>query len=61
MNGLDFAHAVRKLRPDANITLMSSSGYERELIDQVRQKNINMYLPKPFDLNQLRKLLGDTA
>ncbi|MCB0195874.1 MAG: response regulator [Anaerolineae bacterium] len=54
MDGLELAKKVRQILPDARIVLMSASDFCR-FCDDVEKMNIDGYLKKPFNVDQLFK------
>ena len=56
MSGQDLIHRVRSEHPDVKIILMTAFS-SPELKEFVRHFQINGYLEKPFELEDLRKLI----
>ncbi|MCB0208765.1 MAG: response regulator [Anaerolineae bacterium] len=54
MDGLELAKKVRQILPNARIVLMSCSDFWR-FCDDVEKMNIDGYLKKPFNVDQLCK------
>lgn len=62
MNGYQIAHNLRKLPGMERLCLVAMSGYvDAETQRQAREAGFDHFLVKPFDLEELERLLADLA
>lgn len=56
MSGLEAAREINRLRPEVPIILMTAYG-EMDVAEPGRKLGILHYIDKPFDLNEVRRLV----
>jgi two-component system response regulator HydG len=61
MNGLDVLRAAKKLNPWTQVILITAHGDERLARDALKVDGAFDYLPKPLDLDELRKTISRAA
>jgi CheY-like chemotaxis protein len=58
MDGIQFLKEVRKIPDYIDIPIIFlSSTTNKDIINKAKQYNITKWLKKPFDLNELKKIL----
>jgi CheY-like chemotaxis protein len=61
MNGLELAQTVRQALPRARVVFMTAYGDGAVVQDQIRARQLDAYLRKPFSLKQVRDIVQATS
>jgi CheY-like chemotaxis protein len=59
MNGLEALLSIRKLCPEVAVVMMDS--YPDQLVRQAESRGALTCIHKPFDLNEIRKVIGEVG
>jgi len=57
LSGLDTLREIRERMPDLKVVIMTAYG-EMDMVREAQEMGVQWYLTKPFDLGELRCLLG---
>ncbi len=60
MNGIDLLKKIKELRPEVFVVVITAHGSERLAVEAIKSGAFN-YLPKPYDIEELRALVGHAA
>lgn len=52
-NGLELLTQVKEINPDTPVLIMTSMGYEEDLLQEAKNKGANSYISKHLPLDQL--------
>jgi CheY-like chemotaxis protein len=56
MNGLDLAHEIRQKWPGIHIILMSSGQFDKNFQDNIKLREYDGYIKKPFVMQQVKQI-----
>ncbi|NPV26726.1 MAG: response regulator [Firmicutes bacterium] len=57
MNGLEALREIKRINPDIAVIMMTAYG-ELEIVAEAMKLGVKEYITKPFDINELRELVG---
>jgi len=58
MNGLETLQEIKKIHDDILVIIMTAYG-ELEVVSEAKKLGIKEYITKPFDINELRRLVKE--
>jgi response regulator RpfG family c-di-GMP phosphodiesterase len=59
MNGIEFIRIIKKDKPDLPCFILTGYDINKEISDALREKLIEKYFSKPFNVNMIKKAVNE--